>query len=336
MRGGRTSLGRGGAARRLVELCGAGLDSVAFRRQLRRELEGLVPFDAYCVNTVDPTSLLITSSIGDGLSAAAARRWFELEESGEDFNRLTELARGEKQVRSVAQATSGDVSRSARMRELFGPMGLRDELRAALVVDGHCWGYLQLFRREPFTNDELLRIRKLQPLLASALRAACVVGESAAGTASPAVLVLSPGTELLATGSNAAAWLSDLAGDVGGSLPHPLLATATRTQQRAPASGSYRTPTGRWIHFSGAPLGMNVALVLSTPATRQLGPLWCLAHGLSARQRQICELLLEGYSNDAIAASLGIKLFTVKDHVKQILSKTRAPTRATLLAALYV
>ena len=108
----------------MLELCRARLDSVSFRRQLRSELEGVVAFDLYCVNTVDPTSSMVTSSIGDGLSAGAGRRVFELEAAGEDFNRLAELASSRRQVRTLAQATQGDVRRSPRMRELFWPLGL--------------------------------------------------------------------------------------------------------------------------------------------------------------------------------------------------------------------
>jgi GAF domain len=54
-------------------------------------------------------------------------------------------------------ATSGDLTRSARWREVFGPLGFGDDLRVALVVDSKCWGYLALHRRAarpPFTEAE--------------------------------------------------------------------------------------------------------------------------------------------------------------------------------------
>jgi DNA-binding CsgD family transcriptional regulator len=323
----RTSLARGG----LYELCTARLDSVTFRRKLRAELERLVRFDAYCVNTVDPLSLLITSSVGDGLSAAAARRLFELEESGGDFNPLATLVG----AATLWQSTRGDAQRSPRMRELFWPLGLRDELRAALVVDRHCWGYLHLYRRQPFSVEDVERVQQLGPLLAQALRAACLVGENRAVALEPIVLRLGADAELLAEG--AGDWRAAFAGDVGGETPHVLLTTVPRIRQGARvANGRYRSARGDWLYVSGSALGPDLALTLSAPRATQLAPLWCLATGLSARQRQICELMLEGHENETIATLLDVSLFTVKDHVKAILRKTGAASRVALVAALCV
>ncbi|HYQ15538.1 MAG TPA: helix-turn-helix transcriptional regulator [Polyangiaceae bacterium] len=319
----RTSLARGGRA--IFELCGAGLDSVSFRQQLRAQLRRLLPFDAYCVNTVDPQTRLITSSIGDGLSSSAARRLFELEELGTDFNRLTELTC----VATLHEATYGDVLRSQRMRELFAPLGFCDELRAALVVDGHCWGYLHLFREsQPFTVSEVRDIEQVRSHVGAALRSACLVGDRRAALPAPLVVLL--GRE-----SRAEEWRAAFANDVGGTLPHPILTVAARVRHGALANGRYRSPRGDWLSLHGHALGEDVALTLSAPHARELAPLWFLAHGLSARERQVGALLLEGYANDAIANRLGISLYTAKDHVKLILHKTGAPSRLALLAELY-
>ena len=83
------SLARG----RVRALCHAGLDADAFRRALRQTLHAVVPFDGYCVNTADPLTLMITSSVGDGLSAADATRLFAFEATGSDEAPLRELAR---------------------------------------------------------------------------------------------------------------------------------------------------------------------------------------------------------------------------------------------------
>jgi DNA-binding CsgD family transcriptional regulator len=326
-----TSLARGG---RLVELCRSRLDSVALRQRLRGELERVVPFDLYCVNTVDPRSLLITSSIGDGLSPEAARRWFELEEAGRDYNRLTELAQGRVSVATLARVTRGDVRQSPRMRELFWPQGLRDELRAALCCDGACWGYLHLFRREPFRAEEVRSVELLLPLLARALRASQLLGQDPVSSRPPAVLLL--GERQATPDAHAGEWLHELEADVGEAMPHALIACRARVRSGAAASGVYRAPRGNFVLFNASRLGAGVALSLSVPSARELAPFWCLAHGLTPRELQICALLLDGHSNEAIATLLGIRLFTVKDHVKSILSKTRAPSRVALLAALCV
>ncbi len=318
----------------MLELCRARLDSVAFRRQLRGELLRFVKFDAYCVNTVDPETLVITSSIGDGLSEPAARRLFELEETGTDFNPLTALARGPTHVATLAQATAGDVSRSQRMRELFLPLGFGDELRAALVIDGHCWGYLHLFRastRPVFDATDVVRVERARALVGGALRAACLVGARPPVARVPAVLLLDAQGDLVAENVAARAWLSELAGDVGGTLPHPVHAVRSRVRAGA-AAARYRTPAGEWLAFHGSSLRGGVALLLGTPGARELAPLLLLAHGLTAREREVGSLLLGGRSNADIATMLGISLHTTKDHVKAILAKTHAANRAEFAA----
>lgn len=332
----RTSLVRGG--NKLAELCRARLDSVTFRRELRLRLAALLPFDGYCVNTADPESLLVTSSIGDGLSARAASRLFELEAGGSDASPLTSLARGPRHVATLWQTTGGDVSRSQRMRELFLPLGWTDELRAALVVDRHCWGYLQLFRSQPpFTAQERALIEGLTPLLASALRAACALTRGDHGQAQPAALLLDGGGLPLSQSSTLGAWLDAFEGDVGGNVPHALMAAFWRAR-RAPecsvAQAHYRTPSAGWLSLHGNRMQNDVLLQLGAPRAQALTELLLLSHRLTEREREVGRLLADGRSNEGLAAVLGIGLGTVKDHVKAILAKTGCASRARLVAEL--
>ena len=55
--------------------------------------------------------------------------------------------------------------------------------------------------------------------------------------------------------------------------------------------------------------------------------------GLTKRQRQVAELIIEGLSNRAIADRLGVSLFTVKDHVHAILKRLELPSRAALISS---
>jgi DNA-binding NarL/FixJ family response regulator len=85
------------------------------------------------------------------------------------------------------------------------------------------------------------------------------------------------------------------------------------------------------VHASRLPRGSS-AIVLTAAQPSEVASLVLLAHGLSAREREVARLLLQGLSNPAIAQVLGIAVFTVKDHVKSILSKTGAAGRAELAA----
>jgi len=54
---------------------------------------------------------------------------------------------------------------------------------------------------------------------------------------------------------------------------------------------------------------------------------------LTARQRQVAELVIQGLSNKAIAAQLSISPATVKDHVHAILQRLGFPNRVALITA---
>lgn len=334
------SLRRGGSLRsdlprELTELCRAGLDAVSFRRELRARLERLIAFDAYCVNTVDPTTLLVTSSIGDGLSRPAARRLFELEARGDDFNRLSELAGARLPFATIHASTAGQPQLSARMRELFLPLGLGDELRVALRSKGQCWGYLHLFRsarQQPFRAHELARCLPAFSEIGDGLRRACLRPAQQPVSPSLSLLQRTPDGELVADRAVLETLRHHFPTDVGGDWPHALHAVGERAGA-ANANAQHHTSTG-WIQIHGVALADSLTFVLSRPHPTSLAPLLFLAHGLTERERQIAALLLRGHDNDAIAAALGISRYTTKDHVKAIFSKTRATDRVSFSALL--
>jgi DNA-binding CsgD family transcriptional regulator len=71
--------------------------------------------------------------------------------------------------------------------------------------------------------------------------------------------------------------------------------------------------------------------------TRRVRGLLCsvaIRYGLSRRECEIAELVLEGKPNKTCAAELHISIHTVRRHVESILHKTHAPTRQALMAHL--
>ena len=58
------------------------------------------------------------------------------------------------------------------------------------------------------------------------------------------------------------------------------------------------------------------------------------AHGLSAREKEICHQVLVGRSTSEIAAALFISANTVQDHLKSIFAKTGIRSRRELVAHL--
>ena len=70
-------------------------------------------------------------------------------------------------------------------------------------------------------------------------------------------------------------------------------------------------------------------VVIQLPEGRERSELFTV---LSARERQVAELIAAAKSNKEIAAELGISLATVKDHVHNILEKTGLKRRTELIA----
>jgi DNA-binding NarL/FixJ family response regulator len=85
----------------------------------------------------------------------------------------------------------------------------------------------------------------------------------------------------------------------------------------------------RTVAAGGAVFGAGVAtrLLAQTPA-RVPGPVLSSRQGdLTAREREVLDLLAEGASNQHIARSLSISLKTVQNHVSRILDKLQAADR---------
>src|SRR5204863_3790382 len=131
-------------------------------------LRRAVPVDALWWASVDPATLLFTRGYREEIPEESGPFFVENEFLREDANKWTELARDRHGVRTLLEATGGDLERSARYRDIFRPLGLADELRAVLRAGGACWGYLCLHREGPggFSDEEARFVGRIAPLLA--------------------------------------------------------------------------------------------------------------------------------------------------------------------------
>jgi len=187
-----------------------------FALQAARVLARAVPFDGFCVLTMDPATHLPTNEIvQNGLPAAATARLTEIELSGADVNTFAALARADRHAAGLSAATDGDLDRSRRHRELRRPHGLGDELRAALVVDGTTWGALTLLRggsRPDFAAGDTALVAAVAAALADGLRRATLT-EAVTKTRAErgvGVLALAGDDTVLAVDPAAERWLAQL------------------------------------------------------------------------------------------------------------------------------
>jgi DNA-binding CsgD family transcriptional regulator len=73
-----------------------------------------------------------------------------------------------------------------------------------------------------------------------------------------------------------------------------------------------------------------VTIEVSTPAERR--EVFALAHGLTPREREVLVLLSTGAESRSMARTLVLSEHTVNDHVRAVLAKCEAPTRAVLMS----
>lgn len=214
--------------------CRSGLDADALRNEVLPRIRRVVPIDALWWASADPATLLFTRAHREELPRESGPYFVENEFLHRDVNKWSELARDPVGVRTLMQATGGQPGRSDRYRDIFAPMGLQDEMRAVLRVNGACWGYVCLHRetaKAVFSPREARFIQRVAPYLAEGLRMgllrkACEL-EDPAGA--PGLVILSADGELGGMNEAAGGWLAELGGYPDGSdLPVEILALATR------------------------------------------------------------------------------------------------------------
>ena len=166
------------AEQQFVRACHAGLDAAELRGRLLPLLRQVMSVDAAFFATADPQTLLFTSAYPEAPLDTASAQFLDNEYGGIDVNRFTTLAASTGHVAWLDDATHDDRMSSPRYRDIMRPLGLGDELRAALMVDRSCWGYLCLHREDHrlgFTAAEAATIARLGPHVAAGLRQAVLL-----------------------------------------------------------------------------------------------------------------------------------------------------------------
>lgn len=342
---------------RILRLCHAGLDSRTLRLEIMAALRQAVPADAWCIGTTDPATLMMTSSVGEGFPMKLAARFVEIEYTEADFNKFADLARRTPPVGLLVAATGGQLEKSARWRECCRPAGLRDELRAALVVDGVCWGGLDLARRPSspdFSHEEAAYVADLSAPIAIGLRVSLVADNPLVEDAAfgPGLLILSEEMEPDAISTAAASWLGqlrELESSWMGPLPSVVYVVATRLRQLETATevvpdlmprARVQLNSGRWLAVQASRLtrsggGRQIAVIMELAGQSEIAPLIISAYSLTERETEIAQLVLKGLSTKQIAAALFISPLTVQQHLKVIFDKVGVRSRRELVSQVF-
>jgi DNA-binding NarL/FixJ family response regulator len=340
------------AARRaddLVRRCYAGLRGTAFQAEVVRTIHALLPVDAVFLATADPTTLLLTGIFAEEPLVGVADQFLDNEFGQNDVNKFQSLATAARHVATLDSATRGDRAGSARYRDIMAPLGLGDELRAALVTPSGCWGYLCLHRAESpygFTSAEVRLIGRLATSLGNGCRLSLAgpTEEGIAGIA-PGVVVLHADRTLAAITDEAEHLVAQIAdhSSNSGRLPAAIYAAAACLQSidngtalpGASPTVWVRTMHGDWLQVHATHLHRSVendiAVIIEPTHPSRNAPLIFSSLGLTPRESEVALLVLRGASTKAIGAELHLSMYTVKDHLKSIFDKTGVRSRRDLV-----
>ncbi|MGG4394139.1 helix-turn-helix transcriptional regulator [Paenibacillus thiaminolyticus] len=332
--------------------------SHTYRRALLMRLRRAVPFDAACCTTVDPDTLLSTGSVTDEEVELIHDRLFEYDYIRPDYIPYHQLVMSGDSTATLSRATEGRLTRSARYRHVLSPAGFGDELRAALMFKGSCWGYLTLFRRceRPlFTEEERLFIASLIPAIALRLRRstfAIPAETKAEPEMEPGILVLDKRLGTFSANETAHRWLSRLReweGIDDAMLPRPVRTACFRAlSPLSAASPPALSPAKSCVHLPGYPYltirasrlegpedGPRLAVSFEPTGPADTLRLMAEAYELSDREKQILAALIRGLSTKELAHALHISFYTVQDHIKSIFRKTGVTSRGELIWQLF-
>lgn len=323
----------------VIKLTNGGLDPQELLYEAAERIRRVVPYDLGGWMTMDPDTLLPTGNIRSGKTPELTQAFWRNELFTPDVHKFTELVRRHSPVAVMSAVDFATAEDSPRRQLIHRPAGLGDEARVLLRANGSTWGAACLHRESAsrdFDPDEQRFLAEVAGDIGRGLRA------SLSRRPATAQLPVAPGVltmdrELSVTSA------TDEAEQLTGLLPGDAWTTLFGVAARAydddhAARARVRLVDGRWLllHASrlrGAQDGPGrVAVVLNRAPRADLTSLLLRLHGLSARERQVAELLILGPRTDEIAARLHISRHTLRDHVKSIFAKVGATSRSELTA----
>lgn len=351
-----------GIAGDLVEISRAGLRFEDFTLLASDVLRRAVPFDGFCMGTVDPTTNLLTRSVKVDLEGVGDRNFLYWEYAQDDVAHFDELALRPIGVSVLDVETGGDKNRSGRYREVISKeIGAEHELRGVTRVGGLLWGTYAMYRdagSAAFNVAEADFLQRLEESLATGIRASMIVDVvadalTATSVAGPAVLVFGRDGALAHATSTAAERLDDLGTTLEGELPVPVNAVVSAILGHHPAGPvtpdgvrglsaqiRARGRSGRWYSLHAAPFATDdtrpqIAVTIEAATPPQILPLLIAAYGLSEREAAIVQAMLRGESTHAIAQSLFLSPYTVQDHFKSIFEKIGVSSRREVASRVF-
>ncbi|NYD33101.1 response regulator transcription factor [Nocardioides kongjuensis] len=341
----------------------AGLDLESFLVEAVESLRRAVPWVSACVGTHDPRTLLLTSDrkFGHLLGQDPRDAEFGLLEYGSpEATSFTELAAAERPAAGVFLQTGGDVERSMRIASYhLLHYGHADEARLVFREGSEVWGGMGLMRGtddRPFDDAEIDFLASLAPAFARGVRAGLMarlagVDEPDDGPTEvpgPAVVIIGSGYRVAQMTPTAEHRLRELARDPDGGIPVALLSGLVGAARRYARGETTvlprcraRTRLGRWLILQAGPLSStgdhdgDVVITIEEARPPEIVGLVVAAFGLTPRERDVTQLVLQGVGTQEIGRALHMSAYTVQDHLKAVFDKAGVRSRRELIARVF-
>ena len=342
------------AREKIAALTREHLDLVTYWRESSKVIAAAVPhYQAPCWFTLDPASLLVTSHFNEEMPVLPPE-WLAEEYYGDDVHKLVDVARSERGISTLHQATGGDPTSSPRWQANISLGGDQEMIACLRTKGGEVWGALSIYRQpgQPmFDDQDLAFVRAVAPLLAEGARRALLLGEATdpESLEAPGLIVVNDRWEIESATPGVQRWLSDLPdGDwAAGRLPSSVLAVAGQALRMAKhpdemglvAVSRVLSRSGSWIVLHGTSLvssrSRRVAVIVESAHPARISPLLMSAYGLSEREQEVTRLVLQGNSTTEIASKLSLSTHTVQQHLKSVFDKTGVRSRRDLLGKVF-
>lgn len=308
-----------------------------------------------CWWTLDPATLLVTSHYQTEI-VELPPEMLAHEYLADDVHKLADVARPERGISTLHEATGGDPSRSPGWQQFIRPYGGDQEVLVALRTRaGEVWGVLGLYRapNQPlFAAEEMRFLRDVSPFLAAGARRGLLVGEAVDPDRpeAPGLVILYDDWSIESLTPGVERWLADLPNsrwEPQRILSPAVLAVAgraLRTQAGPDAPGEVAltrvlSQSGRWLVLHAAALVTNrarrVAVIVEPAHPVRIASLLMAAYGLTEREQEVTRLVLQGHSTVEIATRLAVVPQTVQQHLKSIFDKTGVRSRRELLGKVF-
>ncbi|MGW8376897.1 helix-turn-helix transcriptional regulator [Streptomyces sp. ODS28] len=313
-----------------------------------------VPADVWCAVLLDPATFLDTGGQHEhGFPARVMPRLFEIEHAEQaGADNIRRMARRRAPASLLSHTMAGHLEESVYYQDVLRPEGLTDELRVLLRDGRRTWGLLVLCRAPgslPFTAGDANLAAALSAPASRAIRHSFLLSgiDRADVPEAPGLIVLDDAHRLRHVSPTADYWLGTVQERHAASRPLPLAVYAIAARTRGAGAGEQvtsrvRGSTGHWLTcraWRAAEPGEEGPLTYVSIGPSHPGELTAIvldAYGLTAREREITQLVLLGRSTAEIAKTLHITGYTVQDHLRKVFDKAGVRSRRELTGDLFM